>query len=151
MNSSRILKSSLGPDIPAQFSSDAIFKELQDTHCSFLKKGTSRKVYDIKGTEYVLKVAIKKENIVCNWTEIVAFHAFDNDQAKLGRVFSWSVSGKFLVMEKLNMQSHPGETFNFPTWVNDRKYSNVGKAEDGTYKICDYALVITPSSPEVAI
>lgn len=132
--------------LPEKFSTDESFEEFLEKECEFLAAGTSREVYLVRGNKYVLKVAKNEISRICNWTEVAAFFGFAGDQDKLGRVVSWSISGKFLVMERLDMTSRPSEQFEFPHWASDRKPSNVGKSEDGAYKMCDFAIVIPPNS-----
>lgn len=132
--------------IPEAFSSDETFQRFLDDHCTHLADGTSRNVYSVNNDEYVVKVATDTSKATCNWTEIAAFYKYTDDQDRLARIESWSHSGKFIVMEKLDTNSEPEQDFDFPVWVTDRKCSNIGKAADGKYKMCDYALVKQPDA-----
>jgi hypothetical protein len=137
----------LNARIPATFSSDKAFATFRKAECDFLNKGTSRDVFWIRGTEYVLKVARNKRNhAICNWTEISAFFCYAADQQKLARIISWSTSGKFLVMEKLSIRATESDSFVYPSWVTDRKLSNIGVDAHGRTKICDYAMVTPPDN-----
>lgn len=144
-SSTGIMNSSLGPIIPTAFSSDMDFKDFLENHCEFYNEGTSRKVYFIKDTDCVLKVAIKNENNICNWTEIAAYHGLD-DKHSLACVLSWSNSGKYLVMEKLDMTKNSPTSFIWPSWVTDRKQSNIGADKDGNPKLCDFAFTKSTNS-----
>jgi hypothetical protein len=140
------MSSLLDSVIPQPFSSDEAFAAFMKAECEFLAPGTSRTVYLVRGGRFVLKVAIDQAHRTCNWTEVAAYFGLGQDQDKLARVISWSNSGHFIVMERLDMSSRPPQDFPFPAWANDRKPSSVGKSEGGTYKMCDFAWVIPPDS-----
>ena len=146
LNSSTVPTSTLSPIIPEPFSSDEDFKTFLNSYCRFSKKGTSRKVYLINDSNLILKVAIRKNTIVCNWTEITAYH-WAKDKSSLASVSSWSNSGRYLVMEKLEMTNRQHKNFIWPPWVTDQKQSNIGTDKFGKCKICDYALVKQNPSP----
>lgn len=137
------MKSLLDANIPNRFSTDEAFTILL-RDCKFLREGTSRRVYSTLDEKYVVKAAIDQNHATCNWNEIAAFLFFDNDRDKLAQIHSWSISGNFLIMEKLDMATAPSASFVYPSWVTDRKPSNIGKSSDGKDKICDYALVKSP-------
>jgi hypothetical protein len=135
------MTSLLAPNIPVEFSPDKVFADFLKEHGSPIGKGTTRRVYDIAGTDYVLKVT-SKHSTTPNWREITAFLKF-GDIANIARIISWSDSGRCLVMEKLNnVGSVSTINFQWPTWVTDRKPSSVGQDSSGNLKMCDYALVI---------
>lgn len=138
------LSSLLQPRIPQPFSTDDVYVSFVQSACDHLETGTSRKVHAVRDAELVVKVALDENKVVCNWTEITAFHAFPNDRHKLAKIVSWSNSGKFIVMEKLDTNAHPTSDFIAPAWVTDTGSKNGGAAADGNYKLCDYAFIKTP-------
>jgi len=71
--------------------------------------------------------------------EILVYNQF-NEGDDLAEIFSWSWSGKFLVMERLTRLS-PGDlnSYNFPSYLTDRKPENYGKDASGKIKALDYA------------
>jgi hypothetical protein len=131
----------LAPPFPPQFSSDERFEEYRTAECTDFAKGTTRTVYSTRDNRYVLKVANTDSDTVSNWIEVTAFLYFKSDQEKLASIITWSVSGKFLVMERLDMTPSSIASFEYPAWITDTKHSNIGKAVDGKLKFCDYALV----------
>jgi hypothetical protein len=144
------MSSMLDTKIPLKFSSDETFEMFLDQECTYLAEGTSRKVYSVRGDKYVVKVATL-EHATCNWIEIAAFLNFEDDRSRLARIDSWSLSGRFIVMERLTFPASLADQFVYPAWVTDRKSSNIGKSQDGTCKICDYAYFKSPDcmySPE---
>jgi hypothetical protein len=139
----------LDSTIPTHFACDDDFAAYVENECTFLKKGSSRKVYASKDGRFVVKRAInKKKHMICNWIEVAAFLKFEKDRPKLGVIRSWSASGRFLVMERLDMEARPTGSFPYPTWVSDRKPKNIGKGEDGAYRICDYAVINVPGNAQ---
>lgn len=141
-----LMTSLLDTEIPQPFSTDEAFETFLKEECSFLAKGSSREVYQVRDGKSVVKVAVDRTNPVCNWTEIVAFLKFESDRDKLACIRSWSSSGSFLVMERVDMASGSNRPFDYPSWVTDRKPSNIGKCSNGSFKICDYALIKSPDS-----
>lgn len=129
---------------PLCFSTDQTFETFVKMKCRSLAGGTSREVHSVSGAEFVVKVAKDKHKCICNWTEIAAFFAFQVDQPKLGKIVSWSISGKFIVMEKLDTSTDCPSGFLAPTWVTDTGSKNGGTDADGNYKLCDYALIKSP-------
>jgi len=134
------MTSLLTPDVPDMFSSDKVFADFLKAYGRPIGRGTTRRVYNIAGSDYVLKVTSKRSTTP-NWREITAFLKF-SDEANIARIVSWSDSGRCLVMERLNnIGSVSTISFQWPVWVTDRKPSNVGKDSSGNLKMCDYALV----------
>lgn len=126
---------------PPVFSPDEVFEQFVRTECCYLTSGTTRTVYTTHDNLCVVKIAKEHGDTTYNWIEIAAYFYYKCDQEMLALVHSWSVSGKYLVMEKLNMVEQPPEDFSYPSWVTDRKLSNIGVDTSGNFKICDYAMV----------
>lgn len=131
-------------DIPKPFSTDKAFEELIRASCDRFVDGTSRRVHYVRDAELVVKVIKDHSQIACNWIEIVAFLACESDRKKLAKIFSWSKSGKFIVMERLDTSGTPDSGFMAPNWVTDTGPKNGGTSTDGLYKLCDYAFVKSP-------
>jgi hypothetical protein len=147
-NGGAAVQSLLDPDLPSPFSSDQCFDQFLSSECDLVGAGSSRKVYKVRDRPFVVKVALDEAKRVCNWTEIAAFLHFCKDRPKLGEIFSWSASGHYLIMQELDMESHPDDSFVFPSWVSDRKTDNAGMAPDRTFKLCDYALMRSPDGSQ---
>lgn len=131
--------------IPSHNAPDTEFEELLKS-CTKIGEGTSRLVYEIpEHNDKVLKVSKLASNFP-NWSEIVAYH-YNKDDGKLAEIFSWSLSGKFIVMERLT-PLEPGEasTYKFPEYLTDRKPSNLGKDRNNEIKALDYASLKFPES-----
>ncbi|PSD19114.1 hypothetical protein C7E12_00270 [Stenotrophomonas maltophilia] len=71
------------------------------------------------------------------------------DTGELAKLFSWSWSGKFLIMERL-APLDPGDlsSHRIPSYLTDRKPENYGKDASGKIKALDYAAlaIADPSS-----
>ncbi len=132
------------PKVPQPFSTDDAYEKFVQSSCDHLTNGTSRAVYVVRDAELIVKIALDKNKVVCNWIEVTAFHAFHGDRHKLAKIISWSKSGKFIVMEKLDTSVQPCSCFIAPGWVTDIGSKNGGMAADGNYKLCDYAFVKSP-------
>lgn len=130
--------------VPRPFSTDYAFDNFVASSCNYLTSGTSRAVHVVRDANLVVKVALDQNNVVCNWIEVAAFFSFRNDQHKLAKIVSWSKSGKFIVMEKLDTSVQPCTCFIAPAWVTDIGRKNGGADLDGNYKLCDYAFVKSP-------
>lgn len=128
--------------IPRCASPDSCFEFLW-LHCpELIARGTVRDVYEIPGhPDKVLKVSNRQSNF-SNWTEILVHNQF-KDSGDLAEIFSWSWSGKFIVMERLSKLS-PGdlELHRFPYYLTDRKRENYGKDVSGRIKALDYAALV---------
>lgn len=129
---------------PPAESSDEEFEKFLDACCTYLAQGTSRCVYSVHHHPFVIKRAKSESDVKFNQIEKDYFIDRVMDQPKLARVVSWSRTGMFIVMERLDMKIKPGSDFGYPVWVTDRKPSNIGQASDGSYKICDYASIKSP-------
>lgn len=128
-------------DIPQTNSPDSCFESLWLKCPSRLARGSTRDVYEIPGSNKVLKVCNSQSNFT-NWSEIV-IHQYKKDTGDLAEIFSWSASGKFIVMERLapleSVDDFQGHTF--PEYLTDRKPQNYGRDVDGNIKALDYALL----------
>lgn len=125
--------------IPDKHAPDAIFQVLLN-HCNKVGHGSTRDAYEIPGhPDKVLKVSNKPGNFT-NWAEIVLYTRA-KDKSHLAEIFSWSWSGMFVVMEKLD-RLPPGafEPSTLPRWLNDKKPENFGKSQSGEVKALDYAM-----------
>lgn len=59
---------------------------------------------------------------------------------ELAKIFSWSWSGRFIVMERLEPLSPEDlRLCTFPYYLTDRKPENYGKDASGKIKALDYA------------
>ncbi|AYR21991.1 hypothetical protein D6I95_17605 [Alcaligenes faecalis] len=62
------------------------------------------------------------------------------DTGDLAELFSWSWSGKFLVMERLfPLELNEFNSHRMPRYLTDRKPENYGKDASGKIKALDYA------------
>ncbi len=62
------------------------------------------------------------------------------DSNDLANIFSWSWSGRFVVMERLKPLSQGDLTLHtFPPYLTDRKSDNYGRDASGKIKALDYA------------
>ena len=130
--------------LPQPFSTDSAFEEFVEMHCEHLATGTSREVHAVRGARYVVKIAKDNEKRICNWIEVTSFLSFRGDQPRLGEIYSWSVSGKYIVMERLDTSREPPSDFVPPAWVTDSGSKNGGSDDSGRYKLCDYAMIKSP-------
>ena len=123
--------------IPPPNAADSQFSRLRGD--SIGQPGTSREVYSIRDApDVVLKVSRLESNVV-NWREIVAWHMY-GEEGQCGTLHSWSRSGKYLVMERLDdIDLDAFRAFRWPEWVTDRKPSNLGRSSAGVVKVRDYA------------
>ena len=103
--------------------------------------GTTRDAYSIPCcNNKIIKVSKVPSNMT-NWAELVIFHGLI-EKSLFGEIFSWSESGKYLVMERLddiNVKELSG--FSVPFWWDDKKPSNLGRSSTGEIKIRDYGLL----------
>lgn len=126
-------------NIPRHTSPDSCFESLWLECTTRLGRGTSRDVYEIPGHNKVLKVTTIQTNF-SNWCEIV-IHSQKKETGKLAEITSWSLSGRFIVMEKLTPLKQGDDLGNFvyPDYLTDRKLENCGYNSDGEIKVLDYA------------
>ena len=106
--------------------------------------GTSRDVFLAKGDNGVV---IKKVHLVtpaANFIEHILWNAVRGTKYRdtFGRVHAISVSGRYLMMERLGDISKADyrDTPDVPDWFNDNQPSNFGKNANGQIKIRDYAI-----------
>lgn len=126
-------------EIPRQTSPDDSFESLWLECPNLIARGTGRDVYEIPDhPDKVLKVSNRQSNF-SNWMEILVHNQF-KDRDELATIFSWSWSGRFIVMERLTPLS-PGDlsSHEFPYYLTDRKPENYGKDASGKIKALDYA------------
>ena len=134
--------------IPRHTSPDSEFESLWLESPGRIGRGTARDVYEISGhPDKVLKVCSGQSNF-SNWMEILVYSQF-KDTGDLAELFSWSWSGKFLIMERL-APLDPGDlsSHRIPSYLTDRKPENYGKDASGKIKALDYAAlaIANPSS-----
>jgi hypothetical protein len=129
-----------GVQIPEAFSPDEDFQSLINNHCKKTEVGSSRDVYEVEEPCCVVKVAKNDLNVISNWIEI-AIYSWVSDNSSLAEIYSFSASGKYLVMEKLETPAAQEATNSFvwPPFVTDRKPDNIGVDKNGNCKILDYA------------
>lgn len=123
--------------IPVSNSPDSDFEKLWLQCPIKIGTGSSRDVYEIDN-DYVLKVSNKPINFA-NWSEIVIYIRAAN-KSYFAEVKSWSCSGKFVVMEKLDEISAAelvGVTI--PSCITDKRTANFGKDKTGKIKLLDFA------------
>lgn len=128
--------------IPRHTSPDCHFESLWLECTNLIARGTGRDAYEIPGhPDKVLKVSNRQSNF-SNWMEILVYEQF-KDRDELAEIFSWSWSGKFVVMERLAPLS-PGDlcSYTFPSYLTDRKPENYGKDASGKIKALDYAMLV---------
>jgi hypothetical protein len=106
--------------------------------------GTTRDVYELPGhPDKVLKVCHGKSNGP-NWIEAMVYHHAGKYKDDLAEIHSFSLSGKYLVMERLRTGVKADDLNavrpSFPPFFNDRKPSNYGWDANGKLKMLDYAL-----------
>jgi len=101
-------------------------------------RGSNRDVYEIPGHDKVLKVSNRQTNF-SNWSETIIYH-YNKDNGDLAEIFSWSWSGKFIIMEKLtSLAQGDMDGYNYPDYLTDRKPENFGRDSSGIIKALDYA------------
>lgn len=128
--------------IPRPTSPDFAFESLWLECPKRLARGTGRDVYEIPDhPDKVLKVSNCQSNF-SNWAEVLIYDQFKEGD-DLAKLYSWSWSGRFLVMERLSPLS-PEEfaAHNFPHYLTDRKRENYGKDAAGRIKALDYAAFV---------
>ncbi|AYR22302.1 hypothetical protein RC54_00035 [Herbaspirillum rubrisubalbicans] len=79
-----------------------------------------------------------------NWVEIITYQVASEKQY-FAHVFSWSMSGKFLVMERLSpvkLADLAGHAT--PAYINDKKPENFGRSKSGEIKLLDYGMLELP-------
>lgn len=133
-------------EIPSHNSPDAVFESLWLKCITLIARGTTRDVFAIpEHTDKVLKISNRQSNL-SNWSEII-LHNHKKDSGDLAEIFSWSSSGKFIVMQKLS-QVTPEEMlgYSYPIYLTDRKPENYGKDASGKIKALDYATIVFPAS-----
>ncbi|MCG3817263.1 hypothetical protein [Photobacterium damselae] len=125
--------------IPEPNSPDSVFELLWQKCPERIGRGSSRDVYEIDDDK-VLKVCSRPSNYT-NWAEIIIFNsASDIDKAHFAEVISWSHSGKFLVMERLQpLAAADIVGHKTPMCITDKKPSNFGRDNSGKIKMLDYA------------
>lgn len=125
--------------IPPPNSPDACFEALWQKCTERVGRGTTRDVYAIADEDKVLKVAITP-SYFANWAEIVLYHRA-GDKSYFAEVFSWSMSGKYLVMQRLDeVAASELSGHKTPMSITDKKPSNFGKDKSGNIKLLDYAM-----------
>ena len=126
--------------IPEKNSPDSFFESLLEKSMACIGRGTSRDVYEIpEHPDKVLKV-VKVPSNFANWAEIIMW-SYASDKEYFAQVFSWSLSGKFLVMERLSESKvSTKEILQFKYFMNDLKVENFGRDESGSIKSLDYAI-----------
>jgi len=127
--------------IPRISSPDSQFESFWLECPDLVARGTGRDVYAIPGNqEKVLKVSNRQTNF-SNWMEILVHSQF-KETGDLAEIFSWSWSGKFVVMERLTpLVDGDLDAYKFPDYLTDRKRANYGRDASGKIKALDYALI----------
>lgn len=127
-------------EIPRKYAPDTEFEALWLSCLELIRRGTTRDAYAIpEHDDKVLKVSNRQVNFQ-NWSEIILYQ-HKKDTCHLAKIFSWSKSGRFLVMEKLSpVDSDDMAGFIYPSYLTDRKPANYGKDSEGKIKALDYAM-----------
>ncbi len=133
-------------NIPQANSPDSDFESLWLNCINKIGSGSSRDVYEIPELNKVLKVSTIQSNAP-NWTEIIIYQ-YKKESGELAEIFSWSYSGKFIVMEKLTplIKDDNMDKFVYPEYLTDRKYTNCGYDSSNKIKVLDYALLKFPQT-----
>lgn len=128
-------------EIPPPNSPDAVFEALWQKHPLRIGRGTNRDAYQVKDhPDKVLKVMTLPSS-VANWAEIVVY-TYSQNKSYFGEIYSWSLSGRFLVMEKLeDVTANDLALHEIPAFVNDKKVSAFGRSADGSIKLRDYGML----------
>ncbi|MHA6731962.1 hypothetical protein [Devosia sp. A369] len=123
----------------------------------FVGEGQTRKVFGVVGYADVVIKESKAAYPDANFTEWTVWHALvkmqedilgnePNAELRLlfAQCFAISETGRFLMMERLTKleieDPHPAG-HKFPLWLNDKKKSAFGKAQDSQLKVMDYGIV----------
>lgn len=126
--------------IPSKNAPDAYFEALWQQCQNRIGRGGSRDVYEIpsEDNDKVLKVSSRPSNF-SNWAEIVIYNCASN-KSYFAEIFSWSISGKYLVMERLTpVTGAQLSGHNTPNSITDKKSENFGIDKAGKIKMLDYA------------
>lgn len=103
--------------IPTFNQPDSDFENLLQQCSNKIGQGSSRDVFEIPTLEHsdkVLKV-IKLKSSAANWCEIVLYiKLVEECKPYFARIHSWSLSGKFLVMERALRHSPWNSTSHTP-------------------------------------
>ncbi|AYL53387.1 MULTISPECIES: hypothetical protein [Enterobacteriaceae] len=128
--------------LPRNRSADADYAFLQGP---IIAKGGSRIVYEVKGhKDWVLKECTVLNYGPNEYEAAIYFTAvnlnFSNLISTLAKVHGISVSGRYLIMEKLIVGTiSNGSTCSVMEELTDRKIANFGKNSAGCVKSLDYA------------
>ncbi len=124
--------------IPEKNAEDSCFHALYKDGI-LIGQGGTRDVYLVKDNpDKVIKVSNKPSNFA-NWSEILVYMHY-KDYGQLAEIFSWSWSGKFIVMERLApLTIDEIRRIVFPCYLTDRKPENYGKDPHDNIKALDYA------------
>jgi hypothetical protein len=130
--------------VPQSNACDHVFDAFfQSCNGGLIRNGSTRDAYAITcHPDKVIKVGTKPA-YVTNWVEIVTYLKVRN-KIYFAEIFSWSQSGKYLVMERLTPLSSRAELngWKLPEFVNDYlKTENFGKTATGTIKCLDYGMI----------
>jgi hypothetical protein len=129
-------------DLPGYASPDSRFESLWLECPNLIARGTGRDVFEIPGhPDKVLKVS-NRQSSYSNWMEILVYNQF-KDGDELAKIFPWSWSGRFVVMERLvPLLRDEFTSHSFPCYLTDRKLENYGKDALGKIKSLDYAALV---------
>ncbi len=124
--------------IPEKFSPDSSFEDLLSNCTEKIGCGSNRDVFKIpEHDDKVLKVSSGPGNF-SNWCEIIAYSQH-GETGDLADIFSWSWSGKFLIMEKLTpVTKVEFDSYDYPDYLTDRKQTNLGSDTEGNVKALDF-------------
>lgn len=133
--------------LPPPNAPDSLFESLWQEHPLRIGRGTNRDAFEVKDhPDKVLKVMTVPSN-AANWAEIVV-HIYSVDKSYFGSIHTWSLSGRFLIMEKLTDVTFSDLALHHvPAFVNDKKVSAFGRAADGAIKLRDYGMLTIGSGP----
>lgn len=136
--------------VPALHAPDSVFDAFfKACNGGLVGNGTTRDAYAITcHPDKVIKVA-KTAAFVTNWIEIVTYTKIKNN-SYFAEIFSWSQSGKYLVMERLTpLSSHTDlKGSSLPKFVGDiSKAKNFGISQAGLIKCLDYANIELDDQP----
>ena len=125
---------------------EILWQECLTNQNSSRLRGSNRDIYFIPEHEDKVLKVMNRPSHLPNWTEIIVWNSIsDSDKEYFAEVLTWSISGKFLVMERLNTPVTIQNVIDmFPPILNDIKPENFGSCNSGNIKVLDYGMIKIP-------